>query len=419
MLLSDALLWLVSLSLAGWLYLLLGRSGFWLARPTLDRAPPPRPAMPDVVAVMPARNEAAYVRRSLRSLLAQDYGGRLGVILVDDHSEDATRTIAQALRSPPGRSLEVIGARPLPPGWSGKLWAMSEGLRHAARSMPDAPYVLLTDADVEHDPGNLQRLVAKAEADRLDLVSLMVRLHCQSVWERLLDPACVFFFQKLYPFAAVNRQRSATAAAAGPCMLVRRDALARAGGIGAIRGRLIDDVALAQQIKHYPTPGSGRIWLGLTGSTRSLRDQAGLGEIWGMVARYADTQLGHSLPLLVLTVLAMLGLYLVPPLALLAWPLHGLSTVAALGLAGWLCMTVAYWPTVRLYRLHSYWALMLPLAAALYTAMMVDSAFQHRRGNGGRWKGRVASLALQRSSLRGPACPVSPSGDEMFRPIQG
>jgi hopene-associated glycosyltransferase HpnB len=264
--------------------------------------------------------------------------------------------------------------------------------------MPDAPYVLLTDADVEHDPGNLQRLVAKAEADRLDLVSLMVRLHCQSLWERLLNPACVFFLQKLYPFAAVNRQRRATAAAAGPCMLVRREALPRAGGIEAIRDRLIDDVALAQRIKNYPTPGSGRIWLGLTGSTRSLRDQAGLSEIWGMVARYADTQLGHSLPLLALTVLAMLGLYLVPPIALIGWPLHGSSTVAALGLAGWLCMTVAYWPTVRLYRLHSYWALALPLAAALYTAMMVDSAWQHRRGNGGRWKGRIASLALQRSS---------------------
>jgi hopene-associated glycosyltransferase HpnB len=398
MLFSHALLWLVSLSLSGWLYLLLGRSGFWLARPTLDRAPPPRHEMPDVVAVVPARNEAAYIRRSLRSLLGQDYGGRLGVILVDDHSEDATRSIAQAVRSRPGRSLEVIGARPLPPGWSGKLWAVSEGLRHAARWMPGAPYVLLTDADVEHDPGNLQRLVAKAETDRLDLVSLMVRLHCQSVWERLLDPACVFFFRKLFPFAAVNRQQSATAAAAGPCMLARREALSRAGGIEAIRDHLIDDVALAQRIKNYPTPGIGRIWLGLTGSTRSLRDQAGLSEIWGMVARYADTQLGHSLPLLALTVLAMLGLYLVPPLALIAWPLHGSSTVAALGLAGWLCMTAAYWPTVRLYRLHSYWALTLPLAAALYTAMTVDSALQHRRGNGGRWKGRVAALALQRSS---------------------
>jgi hopene-associated glycosyltransferase HpnB len=396
---SHALLWLVSLSLSGWLYLLLGRSGFWLARPTLDlTAPSQRQEMPDVVAVVPARNEAAYVGRSLRSLLAQDYGGRLGVILVDDHSEDATRSIAQAVPSVPGRSLEVIGARPLPPGWSGKLWAVSEGLRHASRRMPDAPYVLLTDADVEHDRGNLRRLVAKAEADRLDLVSLMVSLHCLSHWERLLNPACVFFFRQLYPFAAVNRQRRATAAAAGPCMLVRREALSRVGGIEAIHDRLIDDVALAHRIKNYPRPGVGRIWLGLTECTRSLRDQAGLSEVWDMVARYADTHLGHSLPRLALAVLAMVGLYLVPPLAVIGWPLHGSSTIAALGVAAWLCMALAYWPTVRLYRLHSYWALTLPLAAALYTAMTVDSALQHRRGTGGRWKGRIASLALQRSS---------------------
>src|ERR687891_906446 len=228
---SDALLWLVSLALSGWLYLLLGRSGFWLARPTLDGPPPPRHAMPDVVAVVPARNEAAYVGRSRRSLLAQDYGGRLGVILVDDHSEDATRAIAQAVPVPPGRSLEVIGAPALPSGWSGKLWALSEGLRHASAGMPGARYVLLTDADIAHDPGNLRRLVAKAEAERLDLVSLMVRLHCEHLWERLLIPPFVFFFRKLYPFAAVNRQQDPVAAAAGGCTLVRRTALARAGGI--------------------------------------------------------------------------------------------------------------------------------------------------------------------------------------------
>ena len=276
---SHWLLWVVGPSLSAWLYLVLGHSDFWRTRPMLDPVPPSRQDLPDVVAVVPARNEAAYVGRSLRSLLAQDYGGRLSVILVDDHSEDATRAIAQAVPVPPGRSLEVIGAGPLPAGWSGKLWALSEGLRHAAARMPGARYVLLTDADIAHDRGNLRRLVAKAEAERLDLVSLMVRLHCEHLWERLLIPPFVFFFRKLYPFAAVNRQRDPVAAAAGGCTLVRRTALARAGGIEAIRDRLIDDVALARRIKHHPLPSSGQIWLGLTESTHSLRRQTRLSEL--------------------------------------------------------------------------------------------------------------------------------------------
>jgi hopene-associated glycosyltransferase HpnB len=283
----------------------------------LDLVPPARQDMPDVVAVVPARNEEAYVGRALRSLLAQDYGGRLSVILVDDHSGDATRAIAQAVPTPPGRSLEVIGVRPLPPGWSGKLWAVSEGLRLAARRMPGARYLLLTDADIAHDRSNLRRLVAKAETEQLDLVSLMVRLHCEHFWERLLIPSFVFFFRKLYPFAAVNRQQHRLAAAAGGCTLVLRTALARAGGIEAIRDRLIDDVALAQRIKHHPVPSSGQIWLGLTEDTRSLRRQPRLRELWLMATRCADTQLGHSLSRLGLTVLVMLGLYLAPPLALI------------------------------------------------------------------------------------------------------
>jgi hopene-associated glycosyltransferase HpnB len=289
----------------------------------------------------------------------------------------------------------VISARPRPAGWSGKLWAVSQGLRRGFERMPDAPYVLLTDADVQHDPGNVRRLVAKAEADRLDLVSLMFRLHCQALWERLLIPPFVFFFRELYPFTAVNRQQRTEAAANGGCILVRREALRRIGGIESIHDRLIDDVALAQRIKHYPTRGTGRIWLGLTGSTRSLRDETRLSDIWEMVARYADTRLGHSRSLLVVAVLAMLVFYLVPPLALISWPLHGSSPVAALGLAGWLCMTLAYWPIVRLHRLRPYWALALPLAAVFYTAMTIDSAWQYRHGRGGRWKGRIEAPRTQ------------------------
>ena len=394
-LLSHWLFWLTILALAGWLYLILWRGAFWRAEALPDPAVPSQQRLPDVVAVVPARNEAPYLARTLHSLIAQDYPGRVCVIVVDDGSEDLTHAIAEATKTRPDHLLEVIGARPRPAGWSGKLWAVSEGLRRGFERMPDAPYVLLTDADVQHDPGNVRRLVAKAEADRLDLVSLMFRLHCQQLWERLLIPPFVFFFSELYPFAAVNRQQRAEAAANGGCILVRREALRRIGGIESIHDRLIDDVALAQRIKHYPTPGTGRIWLGLTGSTRSLRDETRLSDIWEMVARYADTRLGHSRLLLVLAVLAMLVFYLVPPLALIGWPLHGSSTVAALGLAGWLCMTLAYWPIVRLHRLRPYWALTLPLATVFYTAMTIDSAWQYRHGRGGRWKGRIEAPRTQ------------------------
>jgi hopene-associated glycosyltransferase HpnB len=389
------LFWLATLALAGWLYLILWRGAFWRAEALPDPAVPSQQRLPDVVAVVPARNEAPYLARTLHSLIAQDYPGRVCVIVVDDSSEDLTHAIAEATKTRPAHLLEVIGARPRPAGWSGKLWAVSEGLRRGFERMPDAPYVLLTDADVQHDPGNLRRLVAKAEADRLDLVSLMFRLHCQQLWERLLIPPFVFFFRELYPFAAVNRQQRAEAAANGGCILVRREALRRIGGIESIHDRLIDDVALAQRIKHYPTPGTGRIWLGLTGSTRSLRDETRLSDIWEMVARYADTRLGHSRSLLMLAVLAMFVFYLVPPLALIGWPLHGSSTVAALGLAGWLCMTLAYWPIVRLHRQRPYWALTLPVAAVFYTAMTIDSAWQYRHGRGGRWKGRIEAPRTQ------------------------
>ena len=392
---SHWLFWLATLSLAGWLYLIFWRGSFWRAEALPDPAVPSQQRLPDVVAVVPARNEAPYLARTLHSLIAQDYPGRVCVIVVDDGSEDLTHAIAEATKTRPDHLLEVIGARPRPAGWSGKLWAVSEGLRRGFERMPDAPYVLLTDADVQHDPGNVRRLVAKAEADRLDLVSLMFRLHCQQLWERLLIPPFVFFFRELYPFAAVNRQQRAEAAANGGCILVRREALRRIGGIESIHDRLIDDVALAQRIKHYPTPGTGRIWLGLTGSTRSLRDETRLSDIWEMVARYADTRLGHSRSLLVLAVLAMLVFYLVPPLALIGWPLHGSSTVAALGLAGWLCMTLAYWPIVRLHRQRPYWALTLPLATVFYTAMTIDSAWQYRHGRGGRWKGRIEAPRTQ------------------------
>ncbi|MEM7024119.1 MAG: glycosyltransferase [Pseudomonadota bacterium] len=388
-LLTHCLLWLSVLALAGWLYLIFVRGAFWRAEWLSDTVVSSEQRLPDVFAVMPARNEEAYVPRTLGSLLAQDYPGRLRVILVDDGSEDRTREIAESLPTRPDRELEVIAARARPAGWKGKLWAVSEGLRHGFEQMPDAPYVLLTDADVQHDPGNLRRMVAKAEANRLDMVSILFKLHCEHLWERLLVPPFIFFFRELYPFGAVNRQDRPDAAANGGCIVVRREALDRVGGIESIRDHLIDDVTLAQRVKNFPKQGAGRIWLGLSESTASLRDETSLSDIWEEVARYADTRLGHSLALLVLSVVAMLVMYILPPIALLSWPLHGSLLVAALGLGSWLCMTLVYWPIVRLHHQQPYWALTLPLASVFYTAMTIDSAWQYRHGKGGQWKGRI------------------------------
>jgi hopene-associated glycosyltransferase HpnB len=391
--LSNAFTGLAGLSLLVWLYLLIGRSGFWRARPTIEEERAIAPAVwPAVVAIVPARDEAQHVAAALRSLLDQNYPGRLAILLIDDGSEDGTGAIAGRLKdeAPAARRLDVIAARALPPGWTGKLWAMSEGLAHAARMAPDAPYLLFTDADIAHAWDGLARLVAKAEADRLDLVSLMVRLRCETPWERLLIPPFVFFFRMLYPFLAVNDPKRSPAAAAGGCMLVRRRALHQAGGLEAARGALIDDVALARAIKHRP--GGGRIWLGLTSQTRSLRPYVTLGKIWAMVARTADTQLRHSLLLLAGAMLGMTLAYLLPPLATLGLPLHGDLAVASVGLLAWVAMSVAYLPTLGLYGVPRIWAASLPAAAALYMAMSVDSAIRHRRGVGSSWKGREYPL---------------------------
>ena len=379
---------LSAVSLALWLYLLLGHHGFWRARPRIENETPPQPASwPPVVAIVPARNEAAHVGTALRSLLAQRYPGEFAIVLVDDDSADGTGEIARRVAGEDRDRLHVIDGAALPSGWSGKLWAVAQGLRRAALVLPEARYVLFTDADVGHPPSSVMRLVAKAEAERLDLVSLMIQLRCVSFSERLLIPPFVFFFQKLYPFAAVNDPARHSAAAAGGCMLVRRQALRAAGGIEAIRARLIDDVALAQAIKRRR--GGGRIWLGLSTTTVSLRGYDDLRGVWNMVVRSADTQLGHSFPLLIATVLGMALIYLVPPLAIVAGATLAQWPSFALGVIGTALMAACYLPTANMYGLQRYWSLTLPAAALLYIAMTVDSAIRHRRGGGGRWKGRV------------------------------
>ncbi len=370
------------IALGAWVVLVLFRGAFWRADQRLDGPVPGRGPWPGVVVVVPARNEAATIGRCVASLLAQDYPGPLSIVVVDDGSDDGTAEAARRAAAGSER-LSVVTAAAAAAGWTGKLWAVAQGLAEAETVAPGAPFVLFTDADIEHDAENLRRLVSKAEAAGLDLVSVMALLHCRSAWERLLIPAFVFFFQKLYPFPRVNDPERPEAAAAGGCMLVRRAALRRAGGVEAIRDRLIDDCALGTRIKR-----AGPIWLGLTGSVRSLRVHPRLEDTWTMVARTAFEQLGHSAAALVVTVFGMVVLYLVPPAATFAGPAAGDAVAGLAGLTAWSLMAVAYRPTLRLYGQPAWRGLLLPLAALLFTLMTVDSARRHWKGHGGAWKGR-------------------------------
>jgi hopene-associated glycosyltransferase HpnB len=362
-----------------WLGLLFLRGGFWRSDQWLDGDSALPDSWPSVVAVVPARDEAPTVGRAVASLLAQDYPGPFSIVVVDDASRDGTADAARASAAGDER-LTVVAGGPLPKGWMGKPWAMQQGLKAA---VPGAAFVLFTDADIEYESSMLRRLVAKAEGERLNLVSLMALLRCRSPWERLLVPAFVFFFQKLYPFPQVNDPSRHPAAAAGGCMLARRQALDHAGGLEAIHDRLIDDCALAALLKNH-----GPIWIGLTRRVHSLRPYYRLGELWMTVTRTAFEQLGHSWIVLVATILAMGAIYLVPPLAVLSGLRSGDLWLVGLGLAAWLLMGVAYRPTLDLYGRPAASALFLPLSALMFTLMTIDSARRHLQGRGGAWKGR-------------------------------
>lgn len=398
----DFLASIAGLSLIVWLYLAFGRDFYWLDRNLLDRDPAPVASWPPVTALIPARNEADVIGRSLASILRQDYPGRLDVILIDDHSADAT---AQEARDATARlsaeaRLNVITARALPRGWSGKLWALSEGLAEADKAGPE--YIWFSDADIAHEPNTLRLLVAKSLTERRDLVSLMAELWCRSAWECLLIPPFVYFFQMLYPFPAVNDPGRRAAAAAGGCVLVRRAALKAAGDLQAIGGALIDDCSLARIVKDLtlradPASLGGGIWLGRATGSRSLRPYAGLSDIWRMVARTAYTQLRHNPLLLAGTLLGMVLTYLVPPLGVLLYAWHGSAPAAALAGAAWLLMAITAWPTYRAYGQSAWRCLTLPLAAAFYAAMTFDSAWRHWRGRGGAWKGRIHAGATAKS----------------------
>jgi hopene-associated glycosyltransferase HpnB len=329
--------------------------------------------------IVPARNEAESIRQSLISLLAQDYPGELSILLVDDNSTDGTGQIAASLAA--DKRLSIIAGQPLPPGWSGKLWAIHQGLAHEKAKAAD--YIFLTDADIEHAPDHISTLVAKAEMDGLDLVSEMVRLHCRTAPERALIPAFVFFFQMLYPFAWVADPAKRLAGAAGGSMLVGRPALDRVQGVSRIRNRLIDDCALAEQIKST----GGRIWLGHSERAVSTRVYSRWRDVWNMIARTAYEQLGRS-PLLLLGCIVAMGLiYFAPPL--LAFFAHGLPRL--LGLLCWLMMASAFQPTLRRYRLSPLWGLALPCIALFYLCATVASALRHYGGRGGGWKDRFYS----------------------------
>jgi len=380
-----------TLSLAVWIYLLSARGGFWRAA----QRDVPQAAMraveepwPHVVAVIPARNETPVLAHSIASLCRQNYAGTFAVVLVDDQSEDGTATAAREAADACGAAqrLTVIAGSATPAGWTGKLWALEQGVRYTQRLMPPPDFVLLTDADIVYADDALTGLVARARAGGLALTSLMVKLRCENVAERALIPAFIFFFQMLYPFAWVNRPERRLAAAAGGCMLVQRAVLHASGGLDAIRAELIDDCALARQIKRR-----GPIWLGMTDAVRSIRAYPHVDDIRSMVARSAYTQLRCSPVLLLGTVAAMAVTFWAPPLLAVfasGWP-------RVFGIAAWAAMSVALQPILRFYRVSSWWGALLPAIAAMYAWFTVDSAFQYWRGRGGMWKGRAQALRSQ------------------------
>jgi hopene-associated glycosyltransferase HpnB len=382
------------LAVAAWVYLLVAHGGYWRTGCRLPvregDAGGVAGGWPSVVAVVPARDEADMLPETLPSLLSHGYPGEFSVVLVDDGSADGTAAVAESLGSAGGAALKVIRAEPPPEGWAGKVWAMAEGAAVAG----ECDYLLFTDADIAFGAGAVEELVRAAVTDDRALLSQMALLRADTGWEKWIVPAFVYFFAQLYPFRRVGRPRSRTAAAAGGCMLVRREVLTAAGGLARIRGARIDDIALARLLKRPPVVA--RCWLGFSTAVRSRRPYPRFALLWGMVARSAYTQLRYSPALLVAVVAGLAWLYLLPPVAaiggLAALALGagtGAAWCAAAGLAGWAVQAVTFIPLLRLYRLSWLRAPGLPLVALLYAAMTVDSARRHYAGRGGEWKGRT------------------------------
>jgi hopene-associated glycosyltransferase HpnB len=372
---------LAAIPLLTWIYLVAFRGGFWRISKYVALLEPGQRPTERVAVVIPARNEADVIGPALTSLFEQDFPAPLHVFLVDDGSTDKTAAVAVDIadRSDRQDCLTIVTGQPLVKGWTGKLWALSQGITQAHALAPD--YLLLTDADIVHGRDSVSKLVATAKTNRYDLASYMVKLACESFAEKALLPAFVFFFLKLYPPSWIASQKFRTAAAAGGCMLIRSEALKRISGLAAIRGEVIDDCALAREVKRT----GGRIWMGLTSTTESIRPYGTFREIESMISRTAFNQLRHSLLLLIATVVGLIFTYVLPLLLLLT----SKRPAMILGVLAWLLMSVAYLPTVRFYKLSPVWSLSLPLVACFYMAATIHSTFQYWRGLGGRWKGRV------------------------------
>jgi len=370
-----------------WMYLLLAHGRFWMVqRLAAEIAPLPDAGL--IAAIIPARNEADAIGKSVNSLLQQSYAGSIHIFIVDDGSTDDTCAAAREAATSRGRTdaLTVLAGKPLPTGWSGKLWAVQQGIERALPLRPQ--FLLLTDADVRHSPENVARLVAVAQRGGYDLTSFMVKLHCQCLAEKLLVPAFVFFFFMLYPPEWIRDSRRNTAGAAGGCILIRPAALGRAGGIAAIRSEIIDDCALAAAVKR----NRGKLWLGLTSETHSLRAYGSFAEIERMIVRTAFNQLGHSAWLLMAAMAGLTLTYLLP-LALL---FNGSRSLMAAGAVAYCLMFIAYLPMVRFYGLNVLWALTLPISAAFYMWATLHSAVKYWLGRGGEWKGRAQDVARHR-----------------------
>jgi hopene-associated glycosyltransferase HpnB len=365
---------------AVWIYLICGRGGFWRSD-IRDTTHPAQNAerWPSVAVVIPARNESEYIGASVQSLLHQKYPGPLKIFVVDDDSSDGTANIAaRTAATVPELDVTIITSKGPARGWTGKLWALKEGISAAETLRPD--YLLLTDADIVHAPGTVAWLVAHSLAGKYVLVSLMAKLRCASIAERSHVPAFIYFFQMLFPFPWVNRFDSGVAAAAGGCILVRTDALARAGGIAGIRNALIDDCSLAEKLKAV-----GPIWLGLSERVQSVRPYETLSDVKQMISRSAYAQLRYSPLLLAGTTVGLLLTFVAPPM--LAIFATGLPRY--LGLGAWLAMALSFVPMLRFYRLSPLWGLALPGIALLYLYYTLNSAYQYLRRRGGQWKGRV------------------------------
>ena len=371
------------LALGIWLHLFFGRGGFWRVKKfDADRAECEELSeWPSVIVVVPARNEAGTIGQTIAGLIRQDYPGKYFVVVVDDHSEDGTANFARrvAAENSAVEQVRIVSAAALPAAWTGKVWALHEGVSSAAAEAPT--YFWFTDADVGHAPDTLRRLVGRAERGRLDLTSLMVLLQAKTLQEQMLIPAFLYFFLKLYPPPWIADENANTAGAAGGCVLLRRETLERIGGLAAIRGEVIDDCALARAVKR----GGGRIWMGLTRKSFSLRVYGSFGEIRDMIARTAFTQLGYSAALLLATLAGMFFIYLAPLCLLLA----GDPSARVLGAIAWALMSVSFLPTVRFYRLSPLCVLFLPVAAIYYSYATWVSAARYWLGRGGQWKGRA------------------------------